>query len=110
MTELMDNAMSEEIYWELEKEGRSDKKERRKERYAKRPPASVSDQKGALNTAELKKRIYNRHVSKENVIKALEALPPSERKSTIASLPPGLKRKLGSYLTDDKHWQSADVI
>ena len=48
--------------------------------------------------AELKKRIFNPRVSKENMIKAIEALPPAERKATIAGLPPGLKRKLGGYL------------
>ena len=56
-----------------------------------------------MNVSELKKRIFNPQVSRENVIKALEALPAGERRVTIAGLPSGLRRKLGEYLKDGGH-------
>ena len=99
---LMDGAMGDEVYWELAEEARADRKQRKQDRKQQksRPPAGVesAEQRPSRNIHDLKKRIFNRHVSRENMIKALEALPPSERAATIAGLPPGLKRKLGSYL------------
>ena len=85
--ELVDRSMSDDLYLQLDAEAKADRKSRkqdRKQQQRSRP----------------KKRIFNRHVSRENVIKALEALPSAERKATIAGLPPGLKRKLGKYIKD----------
>lgn len=100
--DLIDGAMSDEVYWELAAEAKADRQKRKQERKQQqtRPPAGVdsAEQQSSRNISDLKKRIFNRHVSRENMIKALEALPPSERAATIAGLPPGLKRKLGSYL------------
>lgn len=100
MQELVNGSMSDEIYWQLDAEAKADRKQRKLERKQRQKPSSVRpvEEASSVNIADLKKRIFNRHVSRENVIKALEALPPAERKSTIAGLPPGLKRKLGQYL------------
>jgi len=98
---LMDGAMGDEVYRELAEEARADRQKRKQNRKQQtRPPAGVdpAEQRPSRNIGDLKRRIFNRHVSRENMIKALEALPPSERAATIAGLPPGLKRKLGSYL------------
>ena len=99
MEELISKSMPDDLYWELDEEAREDKKERKKERKdrSKRPP-DAGIQGPGINTADLKKRIFNPNVTRENVIKALEALPPAEKKATIAGLPPGLRRKLGTYL------------
>lgn len=102
MQELVNGSMSDELYWQLDAEAKADRKNRQQERKKRRKPSPTgpSAVKGSpsVNVADLKKRIFNPHVSRENVIKALEALPPAERKATIASLPPGLRRKLGQYL------------
>ena len=102
MQQLVRSSMADELYWRLDGEARSDRKKRRQERKRQaqpRPPhAGPAERPPSVNVAELKKRIYNPNVSRENVIKALEALPAAERKATISGLPPGLRRKLGSYL------------
>ena len=101
MQDLVGGAISDEAYWELAAEAKADHRQRKLARKGQqtRPPVGVvpGDERSSLNTGDLKKRIFNRHVSRENMIKALEALPPRERAETIAGLPPGLKRKLGSY-------------
>ena len=64
-----------------------------------RPSHTTADgESPSVNVADLKKRIFNRNVSRENVIKALDALPSAERKAVIADLPPGLRRRLAEYL------------
>lgn len=101
MQELADGAMADELYWQLDAEAKADRKRQKQERKRRGPPprrASAEERAPGINVADLKRRIFNPHVSRENVIKALEALPPAERKATIAGLPPGLKRKLGNYL------------
>jgi hypothetical protein len=103
MQQLADSAMPDEIYWKLDSEARAERKERRRQRKRmsrpSRPPSGSEEPSPSVNVADLKRRIYNPNVSRDNVIKALEALPPAERKATIAGLPPGLRRKLGAYLT-----------
>ena len=102
MQELADESMSGEFYWELESEAKADRKKRKEEQKQRRKPWSkrspVVEGAPSINVADLKKRIFNPQVSRENVIKALEALPPAERKTTIAGLPPWLRRKLGQYV------------
>jgi len=102
MQQLAEGLMPDELYWQLDTEARADRKKRRQERkrrQARRPPSpSAPERTPPVNVADLKKRIFNPQVSRENVIKALEALPAGERKATIATLPPGLRRKLGGYL------------
>jgi len=93
-------AMTDDCHARLADEARADRaarKERRKRR--SKPPAHPPPEAApTVNVADLKRRIFNPSVSRENVIKALEALPPAERKATLATLPPGLRRKLGDYL------------
>ena len=102
MQDLVNGAVSDEVYWELAAEAKADQRKRKQERKRQqtRPPAGVdsAEQGPSLNTRDLKKRIFNPHVSRDNMIKALEALPSRDRAATIAGLPPGLKRKLGNYL------------
>ncbi len=102
MQQLIAGSMTDELYWGLDGEARADRKRRREERKRLRPPPPKRpppvERTPSVNVADLKKRIFNPHVSRENVIKALEAMPSAERNATIASLPPGLRRKLGSYL------------
>ncbi len=93
--------IEEGIYKALEVEAKEDRKEQRRRRKGKsRPPlySKKEDLDSSVNIADLKRRIFNPHVSRENVIKAIEALPPKERKATIASFPPGLRRRLEGYL------------
>ena len=101
--ELVDRSMSDDLYLQLDAEAKADRKslkQDRKQQQRSRPLRAADEQPQSVNVADLKKRIFNRHVSRENVIKALEALPSAERKATIAELPPGLKRKLGKYIKD----------
>ena len=102
MQQLAEGSMPDELYWQLDAQARDDRKRRRQERKRRqphRPPRhSTPERTPPVNVADLKKRIFNRQVSRENVIKALEALPAGERKAVIATLPPGLRRKLGGYL------------
>jgi len=103
MQQLADGAMPDDLYWQLDAEARANRKRQRQERkQQRRQPRPVhspgTEQTPAVNVADLKKRIFNPNVSRENVIKALEALPSAERKATIAGLPPGLRRKLADYL------------
>ena len=106
MQHFVSGEISEELYRKLEAEAKADRKKQRQERKQRaKPPlkrTSTDEQVSSVNVAELKKRIFNHNVSRENVIKALEALPSAERRSTIAGLPPGLVKKLGSYLNDKK--------
>ena len=99
--------MPEALYGQLGTEAKSEKKrhkQRQKRRGDLRPiQASRSERASSVNVADLKKRIFNPQVSRENVIKALEALPPKEKKATIAGLPPGLRRKLEGYLKGREH-------
>jgi len=87
-----------------EGQAKADQRRRKQERKRQQtgPPAGAdSAERGpSLNVGDLKKRIFNPHVSRDNMIKALEALPARERAETIAGLPPGLKRKLGKYLKE----------
>jgi len=107
MQVLVNASISDELYWQLDAEAKAERKRQKQERkqQQKRPPAraAAADRPASVNVADLKKRIFNPHVSRENVIKALEALPPAERKATIAGLPPGLRRKLGNYLKGGGH-------
>jgi len=102
MQQLVNASMPDELYWQLDAEARADRKKQKQERKRERKPppgrASEAEPRSSVNVADLKTRIFNAQVSRENVIKALEALPSAERKATIAGLPPGLRRKLGEYL------------
>jgi hypothetical protein len=102
MQQLAEGSMPDELYGRLDAQARDDRKKRRQERKRRQPRRPVSpspsERTPPVNVADLKKRIFNRQVSRENVIKALEALPSAERKAVIATLPPGLRRKLGGYL------------
>ncbi len=102
MQELVSGSMPDERYWQLDAEAKTDRSRRRwaRKRRRKPPPArdSMVERGPSVNVADLKKRIFNHQVSRENIIRSLEALPSSERRATIAILPPGLRRKLGNYL------------
>jgi len=102
MQQLAEGSMPDELYWQLDAQARADRKKRRQERKRRQPRRPVGpsapERTPPVNVADLKKRIFNPQVSRENVIKALEALPAGERKATNATLPPGLRRKLGGYL------------
>lgn len=99
---MVDGSIDPEVYASLAdaaREARRRDKAERKQKSRGRGRRPAPDAAGtSINTAELKKRIFNPRVSKANMIKAIEALPPGERKATIEGLPPGLKRKLGKYL------------
>lgn len=105
MQKLIDGSIDDARYGELASEAsaarRREKEERKKQPKPARRRSAVRGP--SINVADLKKRIFNSQVSKENMIKAIEALPPAERRATIAGLPPGLKRKLGLYLIDGRH-------
>ena len=107
MQQLVNASMPDDLYWQLDAEARAERKRQRRERkrQSKPPPTheAVAQRSAGVNVADLKKRIFNPRVSRENVIKALESLPPAERRATIASLPPGLRRKLGGYLKGRGH-------
>lgn len=102
MQDLVDGAMSDEVHWDLAAGAKADRTRRKQDREQKqiRAPAGVAsaEQRSSRNIRDLKKRIFNPHVSGESMIKALEALPPRQRAATVAGLPPGLKRKVGKYL------------
>ena len=101
MQQLVNGSMPDEPYWQLDGEAKADRKRQKQERKRRSTPPkrpSGEERGPGANVEDLKKRIFNPHVSRENVIKALEALPPAERKATIAGLPPGLRKKLGNYL------------
>lgn len=104
MQKLIDGSISDERYGELASEASAARKREKQERKKQQKPARgrSAEKAPSANLADLKKRIFNPQVSKENMIKAIEALPPAERRATIEGLPPGLKRKLGSYLTDGR--------
>lgn len=107
MQELVDGSMSAELYRQLDEEAKAERRRQRDERKSKgrRPPKDTVavGRAPSVNIADLKKRIFNPQVSRDNVIKALEALPPREKKATIAGFPPGLRRKLGDYLKGGGH-------
>ena len=107
MQHLVNASMPDDLYWQLDAEARAERKRQRQQRkrQSKPPPPheAVAGRATQVNVADLKKRIFNPRVSRDNVIKALESLPPAERKATIASLPPGLRRKLGGYLKGRGH-------
>ena len=101
MQQLVSGSMPDESYWQLDGEAKAERKRQKQERKRRATPpkrASGEERTPGANVEDLKRRIFNPHVSRENVIKALEALPPAERKATIAGLPPGLRKKLGNYL------------
>lgn len=102
LQDLINGTMGGEVYGKLAAEAKADRQQRKQDRKRQqtRPPAGAAsdNSRPSLNIGDLKRRIYNPHVSRGNMIKALEALPRSERAATIARLPPGLKRKLGNYL------------
>ena len=101
MQQIVDDSLEDEVYSRLHEEAKDEIK-RRKQRRKKGGPRPrrplEEDRPPSVNVAELKNRIFNPHVSRENVIKALEVLPAAERRSTIAGLPPGLRRKLADCL------------
>jgi hypothetical protein len=102
MQQFVDGTVGEDLYGQLEEEARAERRKQRQERRRRarsHPPSVRSEPAPSLNIGELKKRIFNPHVSRANMIKALEALPPAERQATLSGLPPGLRRKLGNYLT-----------
>ena len=105
--EIVNRSMSDELYRELDTEAKADRRERKQERKKRQKALSTThsrdDRSPSVNVAELKRRIFNPHVSRENVIRALEALPAGERNAAVASLPPGLRRKLGNYLKGRGH-------
>ncbi len=105
MQKLIAGSIDDERYGELASEASAARKREKEERKKHPKPARArSAEKGSsINVADLKKRIFNSQVSKENMIKAIEALPPAERRATIKGLPPGLNRKLGQYLIDGRH-------
>ena len=104
MRDVANRSMPDALYWQIDAEAKADRKRRRQQRKTRRrpppTPASVVERAPSVNVAELKKRIFNPRVSRENVIKALQALPAAERRATIAGLPPGLRRKVGDYLKE----------
>ena len=106
MEQLVSGSMPDDVYWELDTEAKADRKRqkqiRKQQQKAPRVHTSADEQTPPVNVAELKRRIFSPNVSRENVIKALEALPGTERKATIAGLPPGLRRKLGEYLKSER--------
>jgi len=107
MQQLAAGSMPNELYWELDAQSKAEQKKRQQQRkrHQKHRPVggSAVEEASPVNIAALKNRIFNRHVSRQNIIKALEALPQGEKKATIAGLPPGLRRKLGSYLKGAGH-------
>ena len=106
MQELVNRTMPDEVYWQLDAEGKAEREKQQQERKKRRkqspPRPSEIESSPSVNVADLKKRIFNPRVSRQNVIKALEALPPRERKATITRLPPSLRRKLGQYLKGER--------
>ena len=104
MQALMEGKLADDRYEALTVEARDARKREKQKRKEsqRRPGASRVDKGPGINTAELKKRIFNTKVSKENMIKAIQVLPPAERRATVEGLPPGLKRKLGKFYTDGK--------
>jgi hypothetical protein len=101
MQQFVDGTVRDALYGELEEQARAERRKQRqvRRRQGKRHARVPSEPAPSLNIGVLKKRIFNPHVSRENMIKALESLPAAERSTTIAGLPPGLRRKLGNYLT-----------
>ncbi len=99
MQALVNRTIPGERYAQLETEAKADRKARKQER-KRHPRPPLADRSSSVNVASLKKRIFNPNVSRENVIKAMEGLPSAERAATIATLPPGLRRKLGRYLKE----------
>lgn len=106
MQDLVNRSISEELYCQLDTEARAERKIRKQERKKRQGPhlghRSAAVRSPSVNVSNLKKRIFNPNVSRENVIKALEGLPSADRKATIAVLPPGLRRKLGQYLKGER--------
>jgi len=104
MQDLANRSMPDDVYWDLAAGATADRRTRKQERKksGKRSRRRVTMEETSANVRELKKRIFNPSVSRMNVIKALESLPTKERRETIATLPPGLRRKLGVYLRDGK--------
>ena len=105
MQSLIDGSITDVRYEELQSEASSARKQKKQDRKSRQKPGRPrsAESPPAINTANLKKRIFNPSVSKENMIKAIEALPPAERRKLIEGLSPGFKRKLGGYLTSGKH-------
>ncbi len=52
----------------------------------------------AVNTSELKKRIFNPQTAQANMIKAFERLPRDEQLAVAKSLTPFLRSKIAKYL------------
>jgi len=104
MQELANRSMPDDVYWGLDAEATADRRIRKQERKKRgkrlSTHRSATEETSPVNVSELKKRIFNPNVSRANVIKAIESLPSRERRATIATLPPGLKKKLGLYLKD----------
>ena len=101
MDDFLSGRMDAVTYKLLEEKAREDRREQKRTRKKKsRSPIrrKEADLEFSINVADLKRRIFNPQVSRENVIKALEALPPKEKTETIAGFPPGLRRRLEEYL------------
>ena len=105
--QLVNGSLPDDVYWELDREARTERRRQKEQRkhQQQKPVARRSGTSAtpSVNTADLKKRIFNPQVSRENVIKALEGMPPTERRATITGLPPGLRWKLADYLKKHGH-------
>ena len=100
LEQLVNGTMPDETYAELSADAKEDRRKQKQDgkQHQKPPKWRPDEDESAVNVADLKKRVYNHQVSRENMIKALEAMPAADREATITGLPPGLRRKLGSYL------------
>jgi hypothetical protein len=76
---------------------KSEKAERRKQQKGFKPRV-VEEVHSQINTAELKKRIFNPQTSPQNMMMAFEKLPADERKRVAKSLTPYLRSKIPKYL------------
>ena len=83
MQKLIDGSISDERYGELASEGSAARKREKQERKTRQKPvrARSAEDAPSVNLADLKKRIFNPQVSRDNMIKAIEALPPAERRA-----------------------------
>jgi len=88
MQQLVQQDMPNDVYRQLDAQAKSDRKERKqsKRRSGRRPVQD--DTRTEINTADLKKRVYNRNVSRDNIIKALEAMPQVSEKPPSQGCPP----------------------
>ena len=104
MQALVNGSMPDALYGQLETEAKADKKRRQPQRKGWRAApltrASRLERTPSVNVADLKTRIFNPQVSRENVIKALEALPPAEKR------PPSLACRRAS----ERSWEAISRV